>query len=420
MPQIHSEEIQDLLGAPPMWITRYGISILGVLLLATFSVAWIVQYPDVVKAPIVLTATNAPIRMAGKTNGRLARLTVADGAAVAQGELLAALQSSANIDDVLHLEQDLQRFANNDFSAAYANKNIGQQPRQIGELQAAYSEFTAALDGLLFFKNNNLSPAQIANIKTQIAHYADLATALRKQISTLHEEVALAKRNYDRNRNLLPEGVVSSLDVEQKQTVYLQYQRQEEQLSAQIINYDISTAQLEAQIFTADHAAADASSSRTIALREAVRKLQAAVLAWKETYLLYAVTSGAVSFSAPLSIGQPIEAGKPLFTLVPAMQAVVGRVRLPPARSGKVREGQLVHIKLDNYPFREYGALSGTVSKISLVVVDSNYLLQVQLLDDLHTTRQQTLPFKNDMRGTAEIVTRPRRLLERLWDRLRV
>lgn len=90
-------------------------------------------------------------------------------------------------------------------------------------------------------------------------------------------------------------------------------------------------------------------------------------------------------------------------------------------------KGQEVIIKLDNFPYNEYGSLKGIVSEISLMTNTQQtnqgdleqYLIHVELPDGLKTNYSQLLPFKYELKGVAEIITRDRRLIERVFDNFR-
>jgi HlyD family secretion protein len=90
---------------------------------------------------------------------------------------------------------------------------------------------------------------------------------------------------------------------------------------------------------------------------------------------------------------------------------------LPVARSGKVKAGQKVNVRLDNFPDNEFGMLKGVVSHISLVptVVGSSscYVLEIELPDGLLTNYKKELPYLPNMQGIADIITEDLSLLER-------
>ncbi len=83
-------------------------------------------------------------------------------------------------------------------------------------------------------------------------------------------------------------------------------------------------------------------------------------------------------------------------------------------RSGKVKKGQRVNIKIDNYPYMEYGMLKGFISKISMVPSDDFYMAEVQLPDSLTTYYKINLEFDQEMKGVGEIITEDRRLFSRI------
>lgn len=82
----------------------------------------------------------------------------------------------------------------------------------------------------------------------------------------------------------------------------------------------------------------------------------------------------------------------------------------------KVREGQRVIVRLNGYPYMEFGVLSGIVSSISSVPEQSErglvYTITVNFPDGMETTYHRTLPFVQQMDGQAEIVTEDMRLIE--------
>lgn len=52
----HSKEVDDLLGKVPSWIMRNGIVSVIVVLMGLVAGSWFFQYPDIIAAPVVVTA----------------------------------------------------------------------------------------------------------------------------------------------------------------------------------------------------------------------------------------------------------------------------------------------------------------------------------------------------------------------------
>ena len=114
-----------------------------------------------------------------------------------------------------------------------------------------------------------------------------------------------------------------------------------------------------------------------------------------------------------------------LFAVVPENNEYVGTVQIPAQGYGKVKVGQMVHIKLDNYPYNEFGQVEGIVKEISLIpnIVGEQqqamYLAKISFSNGLTTTYKKDLEFKPEMSGTAEIVTEDLRLIERIFNQFR-
>jgi len=92
--------------------------------------------------------------------------------------------------------------------------------------------------------------------------------------------------------------------------------------------------------------------------------------------------------------------------------------KLPIAGSGKVEIGQVVNIKLDGFPYQEYGMIKGTVKALGAVPREGNYDLLIDLPDGMTTTYKKDLRFQQNMEGLAEIITKDRTLLERIFEQL--
>src|SRR5690606_24350400 len=105
-----------------------------------------------------------------------------------------------------------------------------------------------------------------------------------------------------------------------------------------------------------------------------------------------------------------------VFTIIPNnLNGIIGRVLVPLNNSGKLKKGQKVLIKLENYPYQEWGKLRGEILSISNVPKDQTlqYTAIVEL-DSLVTSYKHTLEFKQKMKGEAEVIVDEITLMERL------
>ena len=136
--------------------------------------------------------------------------------------------------------------------------------------------------------------------------------------------------------------------------------------------------------------------------------------------MLEAPIDGVVSFTTYWSKNQNVREGDRVMTIIPSNEGkIIGKIDLPIQGAGKVAINQRVNIKIDNFPYLQYGMIKGVVRNISLVPDNQEYTVEVDLPEGLTTYYKIEIPFKQEMQGTAEILTDERRLLERIISPIR-
>ena len=61
----------------------------------------------------------------------------------------------------------------------------------------------------------------------------------------------------------------------------------------------------------------------------------------------------------------------------------------------------------------EFGFIKGTVKSISLIPNNENYIVEVEMPQDMKTNYDIPLKFSQEMKGSAEIITDDLRLIQR-------
>jgi hypothetical protein len=100
---------------------------------------------------------------------------------------------------------------------------------------------------------------------------------------------------------------------------------------------------------------------------------------------------------------------------MPHQQDFVAMVEIPVKGMGKARVGQKVVLKLDDFPFQEFGTVTGNVVNLSPSADVKSYRVMVQLPNGLQSSFHQTFLCTAEMAGTAEIITDDMRLFERAF-----
>ena len=105
----------------------------------------------------------------------------------------------------------------------------------------------------------------------------------------------------------------------------------------------------------------------------------------------------------------------PLFILLPKAESLYARGIMSANGYGKIKEKDTVYIKLDDYPYKEYGELKGFVYNKSKVYHDSIYYIDIRLPFGLKTNHDESITFSYNMPGKVEYYTNKRSLLQRVF-----
>lgn len=411
-------DVEALIGSPPGWTLRWGLTALLAVFVLLLVVAYLVRYPDVVEARAVLTTENPPIRLAAGSTGKLSKLLVTNGQAVENGQLLAVLENPAALPDVEELDSVLQKMSNEN-SVHFLEKNLPKN-FQLGALQSNYAEFSKRLEDLRYFLSQDANYLKINNLRKQINEVNNLNNSLARQEKILVEEVGLAQKSLIRDSTLLSKKSLSQLEFEQTQAEWLAKRRELEALRSSTSQNNLRIREMQARILDLEQSQSDGESEKMREFRSELERMKGEIDGWKQTYLLVAPVSGKVALTKAWSEQQQVEAGMEVLTVVPQEAAgkIIAKAQLPNVRSGKVEVGFAASIRLDGFPYQEFGVLNGSVERIAAVPSENGYELEISVPADLKTSYGKQVPFRQEMQGTARIITKKQSLLERLFDKI--
>ena len=142
---------------------------------------------------------------------------------------------------------------------------------------------------------------------------------------------------------------------------------------------------------------------------------------WEYKYVLSSSINGQISFQEFWDINQQVTNGDVVFSILPLdKREIVGKLIIPSQNAGKVITEQKVLIKLDNFPYQQYGMLIGKVKNIS-VSPDSegNYFVYIAIPNGTKTSYNKSLPFNQELIGNAEIITEDLSVAERVFYKIK-
>ncbi len=413
--ELRSDGVQEILGLIPHWIIRWGMVLLFLIILIILGGSWVFEYPHVIKSRILVTTQNPPSMAIARTDGRIMELLVEDNQRVEEGDVLALIENSANYQDVKLLKAKVDTFRKlilTETDSAYLSfpSNL-----TLGNIQPLYAGFLRNFVDLQNFLELNYHEQKIESMEEEIQRYKAYSWTLKKQSNILASERALVENQFQRDSTLYRQGVIPTADYEKSRSELLQKQRAYEQSRTSIVDAEIQISKLQQQILDLQLQKNDEFDKLSLGLRESLENLMSGIAEWEQTFVLHTTVSGTVSFTRIWSENQYVSGGDLVMTVIPENRGdMIGKIELQFLGAGKVEVGKTVKIKFDNYPYMEYGMVTGFVKSISLATSDNAYSVIVSLPDGLKTNYGTEISFTQDMQGMAEIITNEESLLERI------
>ena len=421
LPELRSEEVQDVMGAIPSWILRWGITVLFLVVATLVVGSCFFKYPDVIVSEMTLTGRYPVAPIVARASGKISRMYINEGQTVATNTPLAVIENPASTDDVLYLKELLSRYTTmpDSFLIHYhgGNKgNMGKGELVLGEIQSTYSSFLNNLHEYDNYYSFNYYPKKIAATRDQITKYHNYYRNQQRQQEVLETQYSLAAQQYSRDSILFARGVISPSEYETARNTFLQSRYTLESGYMSLENLQIQIGELEVSLLDMDLQRAERENLLLQNFRTSAEQLMNAINSWELTYCLSSPIEGKVTFTKYWSENQFVSIGDNVFTVVPEKEdELLGKALLPIQRSGKVKTGQRVIIRFLNYPDQEFGVVNGRVHSVSLVPAENNYLIEIALPDGLTTNYRKTLSVTYEMKASAEIVTEDLRLIERFF-----
>jgi len=239
--------------------------------------------------------------------------------------------------------------------------------------------------------------------------------------------LSFAQKSLDRDSILFSQKVSSAAEYERAKQQSLATSANVTNAQSNQIDAEKQAQQTQSNITQTRVQKSEKLTEIKIALLSSYNDLMDNIALWEERYLFKAPFDGQVQFLKFWTNGQFVQSGEPVFTIVPKAKEPYGQIMLPAMGAGKVKTGQEAIVKLNDFPYNEYGSVKGVVTGISLTTNTEKtdqgameaYLVTVKFPSGLTTNYGKSIEFKHEAKGTTEIITKDRRLIERLFDNIK-
>lgn len=408
---LYSEPVREIMGKPPRLILRWGATIMILVFILFVIFAWLIKYPDTIPATVEITTENPPVTLVTKITGHIKSLYVKEKEKVNAGQLIALMETTASLSDIKLLGESIDTIKRPDL----LSYKVLPLFSSLGELQAYYGVFLKNLSNLNSYVTNDFYGNKINSLSDEIISIQEYIRRLGTKERLYSENQRIEERKYNRDSLLFTQNVLTQSDIERSRQALLRVNMELQQVRLDYSAKSIELAEKRQLLQDYRITRVDEKDKLVFALRESFLNLKAQLNTWKNTYMLISPVEGLVSFTKFWSANQSVVKDEPVVSIVPVETGnFLGRINLKMQRSGKVKTGQSVNIKLSGYPYLEYGMVRGKVKSISLVPSGDSYVIEIELPEGLSTLYGKKLEFTQNMQGTAEIITENVRLLQKL------
>ncbi len=423
-----TEEVASIIEKMP---TKFGTTISAVaigLVLLLLLFGWLIKYPSILTGQIVINTRQAPVKLVASTSGNIILLKNKSGETVKTGEYVAYIKNEADLNDIELLENMLHKIDIHKVNYK-DHRHLFYENLSLGEISNKYFNYLNSLYQYLDYTVQQPYEAQKQINQKLLELQINKFTQLKNDYQNQKIKYKTSKSLFAKDSTLYAKNVTSKADIEHsviaKANSELDYNAIDKEISN--TSYQINEAQNKNQIIAIEKATKE--RELIINMFNSYYDLLDAIKKWERTYVFVSPINGKVDYLNFIKNNDYIQSGQELFKIIPNNNQIIGQVNLPENGAGKVKIGQDVIIKLNNYPYNEYGSIKGKVKRISLATNEqtlsnnqnkiNSYLVDIDLPAGLKTNYGVELNFHAEAKGTAEIITEDRRLIERFFDNLR-
>lgn len=422
-----TEEVKDIVERMPITFAKNVTLLVCLIVILLLFFGYIVKYPDIVTGEVTVSSEQSPLQIVAIQAGRLKINNIKSQDMIQPDQLLAWIDNPARPELIAQIKSHLTSIP---LALTEARTLYNKLPKNLnlGDLTVPYSALLTNIKQVADYQDHKLYDK----------HEQSLAKILNEQhsaLNTLKDKEKLSSINLqisdkylERDSILLAKRLISQAEYEQSVVSHL---GAEDQVKTSIRN----SGSIKEQISSTENSIQQNKITKSekeqqfdLELLTAYNNLIDKINLWEKQYLITSPVGGSAQFLKFWTNNQFVQVGEPLFSIVPTKNEVLGKVMLPVQGAGKVKMGQKVIVKMVDYPYLEYGYIEGEVNNISLVsspvsvgngsTIDS-YLVTLVFPRGLYTNYGTQLDFRFEAKGTAEIITKDRRLIERFFDNLR-
>ena len=352
---LRSEEVQDIIERMPTRWCALTAFIMFILVCILTALSFLISYPDTIDGEITITGVSAPVRLLSGADGKL-HLIAPTNKQIANGAIIAYIENGATFKDIVSLKRSLKE-----------NKIILSNTLNLGELGNIYNSYVVAAQHWYHLSHSKRYETMRMSLEKHINASKSISEQLLQNLKIKAQVRKNIQEEFTRDSILAKQYIVTNSELSKSQNSYLNQIENESYLHNTLLEKEAEISNSQTEIAKShieeeeqvEEAYVDMMSKRNI--------LQSELQLWEKKYLIKAPMDGRLDYLGFWRENVYVLAGTELFSVVPQRNNVIGEAFIPSVGAGKVRIGQNANVKLNDYPYDEFGLLKGIVKSISRV-----------------------------------------------------
>jgi len=426
-PTMASEEMEflpaslEVVETPPSPIGR--AIIWCIVAFVVFGVVWaIIGKTDVVAVAEGKVIPSGRVKtIQPRDHGVVSKILVQDGQLVKKGDLLIELDTTSSGADMERFDSELDaaRLEKARLDALLAwNPALGslpflKAPEGVDEHEIEQEKLYLAQDAETLVSKLKTYDNEIQRVRAQMQAAKHTVVKLENTLPIITKQAAARKKLFE--QDVAPEDEwlqieTQRIEVEQNlKTVQQEFQEAEASM----------LLALEQRVQTLSEYRRDLLERRTRVVTQAdslVQELKKATQV-DDQQRIVAPVDGKVQQLNVHTVGGVVTPAQPLLIIVPGDFKLEVEAKVQNKDIGFVHQGQAVEIKLEAFPFTEYGIIDGTLRHVSGTAIQTEdgdlfYMARVDMAQTHIMVNGKKVNLSPGMRATVEVKIRKRRLIE--------
>ncbi|MFN5005816.1 MAG: HlyD family secretion protein [Bacteroidota bacterium] len=422
--ELPSEELGgvDFIGTPPGWLLRSGISVVGVVAFTVIIVAYFIRYPDKIISQGVMTTEHPPVKLVAVQSGVVSKIYRRNNDYVSQLDTILYIRNSASIQDIRLLQRVVSQLNTISHADGYLDVYLPQN-LLVGELQSQYARLQLVLAELRNSITRTVTQLQKENIDKELTNLRKLEAVLYREQVISQKELSIVEKEYQRSKNLHSDRVISDLDFEKSSLEFLRFQRSLEVSSNGLIQNKIRQNELLLKKSKLVDEYTHEINNNVIRLKELTQTISESWVFLGSRYVVLAEKHGTLIYSSGMHEKMFVSSGTTVASIVPGSELAAKFVKAfaPSVGIGKIKKGHRSLVKIDGFPYKEYGVIETEVQLVSMIPEKDKdgelvYEIRLPLSDTLRTNYGVFIPYQPDIGVICEIITEDRSILERIFN----